>query len=89
MAEKEEGQRKREYEVLPEDYVNYDLSFKLIVIGNSGNTNLLINIPLFLIKQEQGNLAYQFKPQNMNLSKIIWPQQVLNFFHLILDLEIK
>ena len=46
MAEKVEGQRKREYEVLPEDYVNYDLSFKLIVIGNSGNKNVLINISI-------------------------------------------
>ena len=50
MALKEEGQRKREYEVLPEDYVNYDLSFKLIVIGNSGNKILLVNIQIFSIK---------------------------------------
>ena len=46
MAEKEEALQKREYEVLPEDYVNYDLSFKLIIIGNSGNKNLLINISI-------------------------------------------
>lgn len=25
------------YEVLPDDYTQYDLSFKLIVIGDSGN----------------------------------------------------
>ena len=43
MEEKEEVLQKREYEVLPEDYANYDLSFKLIVIGNSGNKKLLIN----------------------------------------------
>ena len=31
------------YEVLPDDYTQYDLSFKLIVIGDSGNnTNSLI-----------------------------------------------
>ena len=28
------------YEVLPEDYSSYDLSFKIIVIGNSGNINI-------------------------------------------------
>ena len=27
----------KDYERLPEDYQNYDLSFKVIVIGNSGN----------------------------------------------------
>ena len=26
-----------EYEILREDYPNYDLSFKVIVIGNSSN----------------------------------------------------
>jgi small GTP-binding protein len=26
----------KNYEILPEDYPNYDLSFKVIVIGNSG-----------------------------------------------------
>lgn len=25
------------YEILPDDYTQYDLSFKLIVIGDSGN----------------------------------------------------
>ncbi len=35
----EEKPKKREYEVLPEDYASYDLSFKIIVIGNSGNIN--------------------------------------------------
>jgi len=27
----------KDYEILREDYPNYDLSFKVIVIGNSGN----------------------------------------------------
>ena len=27
----------KDYEILREDYPNYDLSFKIIVIGNSGN----------------------------------------------------
>ena len=28
---------KKDYEILREDFPNYDLSFKVIVIGNSGN----------------------------------------------------
>jgi hypothetical protein len=34
-ANKEETET--EYEILREDYPNYDLSFKVIVIGNSSN----------------------------------------------------
>ena len=37
-TEKENNQK--DYEILREDYPNYDLSFKVIVIGNSGNYNL-------------------------------------------------
>ena len=32
----EKAQEEKEYEILREDYPNYDLSFKIIVIGNSG-----------------------------------------------------
>ncbi len=38
------------YEVLPDDYTQYDLSFKLIVIGDSGYL-------LFNSSQESENLA--------------------------------
>ena len=41
--EKVKEVQKREYEILPEDYSTYDLSFKIIVIGNSGNLNIFIN----------------------------------------------
>ena len=34
------------YEILREDFPNYDLSFKIIVIGNSGKIDLF----LFIIK---------------------------------------
>ena len=40
MSNQEEGdieQEKLNYEILREDYPNYDLSFKVIVIGNSSN----------------------------------------------------
>jgi len=30
----------QDYELLREDYQNYDLSFKVIVIGNSGKLNI-------------------------------------------------
>ena len=35
MAKKE-----KEYEVMPEDYARYDLSFKRVVIGNSGKIKI-------------------------------------------------
>jgi hypothetical protein len=40
MSNEESDQQESEkinYEILREDYPNYDLSFKVIVIGNSGN----------------------------------------------------
>ena len=37
-----EKQNNKEYEILREDYPNYDLSFKIIVIGNSGKKKLFI-----------------------------------------------
>ncbi len=36
MAESENKEEEKDYEILREDYPNYDLSFKIIVIGNSG-----------------------------------------------------
>ena len=44
MSEGEEVVENKDYEVLPEDYASYDLSFKLIVIGDSGNNELINNI---------------------------------------------
>jgi hypothetical protein len=34
--ENEKENNIKDYEILREDYPNYDLSFKIIVIGNSG-----------------------------------------------------
>ena len=39
--EQEATQNDKEYEILREDYPNYDLSFKIIVIGNSGKKTLI------------------------------------------------
>ena len=39
--EQETTQNDKEYEILREDYPNYDLSFKIIVIGNSGKKTLI------------------------------------------------
>ena len=33
-----ESENEKEYEILSEEYTQYDLSFKIIVIGNSGKT---------------------------------------------------
>ena len=75
----EEEQFVKEYEILRDDYPNYDHSFKVIVIGNSGKKIY------FLIykynKKELENHVYQSKLQNINLTKIICQQLVLNIFH--------
>ena len=46
-AENEEASQgensQKDYEILREDYPNYDLSFKVIVIGNSGIFILYLN----------------------------------------------
>ena len=42
--ESETGQKEEEkdYELLPEEYTQYDLSFKIILIGNSGKKKIII-----------------------------------------------
>ena len=42
QSQKEEEQNTEDYEILKEDYPNYDLSFKVIVIGDSGKKILFI-----------------------------------------------
>ena len=39
--EEKENQINEEYEILSEEYPQYDLSFKIIVIGNSGKKILI------------------------------------------------
>ena len=39
--EEKENQTNEEYEILSEEYPQYDLSFKIIVIGNSGKKILI------------------------------------------------
>ena len=41
--------KKNAAEVLPEDYANYDLSFKIIVIGNSGKNKIFLIYNIFII----------------------------------------
>ena len=36
MAQNESSSQNSKYEILPDDYTQYDLSFKIIVIGDSG-----------------------------------------------------
>ena len=40
QEQEKENQNNKDYEILREDYPNYDLSFKIIVIGNSGKKQL-------------------------------------------------
>ena len=42
--EKNNGNKKLDYEILLEDFSYFDLSFKVIVIGNSGKKILIIFI---------------------------------------------
>ncbi len=42
----EDTNKTNDIEILPEDYANYDLSFKIIVIGNSGNIYILLFIKI-------------------------------------------
>ena len=37
-----ETENKKDYEILDEGYPTYDHSFKIIVIGNSGNYKIII-----------------------------------------------
>ena len=55
------------YQILPEDFPHYDLSFKIILLGDSdvGKNDLVI------------------KATKKNLKIIIWIQSVLNFSLLI------
>ena len=41
MSEGETTEEPKDYQVLGEDYPNYDYSFKVIVIGNSGKKKLI------------------------------------------------
>ena len=59
-TEKETEKKEAEYEILREDYPNYDLSFKVIVIGNSGIFKLYLN---YLYLQVLENLVYQCRQQ--------------------------
>ena len=77
-SKKEEEQIGEDYEILREDYSNYDLSFKVIVIGNSGKK---IFTNLYTIKKVLENHVYQFKLQGINLKIILYQHLVLNIFH--------
>ena len=42
--QEKENQNNKDYEILREDFPNYDLSFKIIVIGNSGKIKIILFI---------------------------------------------
>ena len=45
MTSKQEKENDKKYEIIKKD-CKYDISFKIIVIGNSGKKKLFINIQL-------------------------------------------
>ena len=72
----------KDYELLDDEYPNYDLSFKVIIIGNSGvgksclsikatkNKNIIdINIVVFS-KGEDNLLSQRMKKQTFNTMKL-------------------
>ena len=71
------------YEVLPEDHNEYDLSFKLIIIGDSGKfSNTLLNLLKLLIKVLE-NHVLQLKQQKIYSKAVILQRLASNFSHLI------
>jgi hypothetical protein len=50
MENQETSDDKKDYEILLEDFTYFDLSFKLIVIGNSGKKIFLYNNIIYIKK---------------------------------------
>ena len=68
-VEQEENTEK-DYEILREDYPNYDLSFKVIVIGNSGVGKSCLSMQATKKKFENNYLAtvgFEFFAFNMKI----------------------
>ena len=38
MSDKDNKSFEEDFEILPEDYSNYDISFKIIIVGNKSNS---------------------------------------------------
>ena len=65
-----EDNEQKDYEILREDYPNYDLSFKVIVIGNSGVGKSCLSMQATKHKFENNYLAtvgFEFFAFNMKL----------------------
>ena len=72
---------KYNYEILPEDYTNFDLSFKLIVIGDSGvGKSSLTNNGIKKIFSESYNatVGFEFFTFNVKMNDKVVKLQILD-----------
>jgi small GTP-binding protein len=81
MTNEEETKDKEnlQYEILKEDYPNYDLSFKVIVIGNSGVGKSCLSMQATKHKFENNYLAtvgFEFFAFNMKLDNKVIKLQI-------------
>ena len=70
---------KNEYEILPDDYTQYDLSFKVIVIGNSGvGKSSFTNNAVKNIFEDEYNttIGFEFFSFNIKLKETIIKLQI-------------
>ena len=77
--EKKGGDDSEEYEILSEDYTNFDLSFKLIVIGDSGvGKSCLTNKATKNIFDDTYNatVGFEFSTLNIKLKEKVIKLQI-------------
>ena len=76
-----EDNNQKDYEILREDYPNYDLSFKVIVIGNSGVGKSCLSMKATKQKFENNYLAtvgFEFFAFNMKIDGKVIKLQILD-----------
>ena len=74
-----EDKGEKDYEILREDFPNYDLSFKVIVIGNSGVGKSCLSMQATKHKFENNYLAtvgFEFFAFNMKLDNKVIKLQI-------------
>ena len=79
MAQNESSSQNSQYEILPDDYTQYDLSFKIIVIGDSGvGKSCLTNKATKNIFEETYNatVGFEFFTFNIKINEKIVKLQI-------------
>ena len=78
-TQEETKNENNEYEILPDDYPKYDLSFKLIIIGNSGVGKSCLSVKATKNIFESSYLAtvgFEFFNFNIKLNDLIIRLQI-------------